>query len=207
MPESSTPSGPPPVAYGAHRFGRWGYISHDQSDTDGWIEVTNKGIPDPLARWHGPVPLVDKESVEDLEAEIDLKQACIKGMRDQNRAMAEELTFTQQWYAVRLARLADLVKTLPEETQLAYTQILANGSASPDEPPGYEIQLNLLRHELATAEQRADNCEQMLLRLMYATRNTVDSKVVAIREKAQALFRRLGVGNPLRQNHDEQTRA
>lgn len=47
----------PPVAFGAHRYGQWGYIWHEEDDVAGWIQLRNASLPDPLTHWHGPVAL------------------------------------------------------------------------------------------------------------------------------------------------------
>jgi len=48
-----------PIAFGAHRYGRWGYIWTSEDDVAGWIKLSNCAQTDINAYWHGPVALYD----------------------------------------------------------------------------------------------------------------------------------------------------
>lgn len=61
-------SAPTPSAFGAHRFGQWGYIWHTEDDVAGWIALENKRATDESMHWHGPVALVD---VRDLPPQAE----------------------------------------------------------------------------------------------------------------------------------------
>lgn len=186
----------PPVAYGAHRYGRWGYIWHTEDDVAGWIRTSNQQILDPNAHWHGPVALFD--DIEALADEVELKQACIAGMQNQMDKLASRLKHCQQWYATRFERLGDLARTLPEPTQTQLFNIMANGSADWMETPSYMGMLTLYERQLEEFEQRADNLGAMLGRMTHATRHADDPRIVEVRNSAIALIRKLGASNPLR---------
>lgn len=143
------------------------------------------------------------EEAAALRNEVELKQTCISGMREQADKMATELDSTQQWYAVRFERLKDLARTLTEPVQHEFFSILANGTADAAEPPSYSLQMNVLRHErdrLHDHAQRADDFEIMLRRLVHLTRDVADSRVVSTRQKADELLRRKGDARSLRQD-------
>ena len=59
----------PPVAYAAHRYGRWGHICHREEDLTEWIRAANALIPDENAHWHGPVNLFDEEAMRSVMVE------------------------------------------------------------------------------------------------------------------------------------------
>ena len=50
---------PVPIAFGAHRYGRWGYIWTSEDDVAGWIKLSNCAKTDINEYWHGPVALYD----------------------------------------------------------------------------------------------------------------------------------------------------
>ncbi|WP_152091036.1 MULTISPECIES: Lar family restriction alleviation protein [Rhodocyclales] len=186
----------PPVAFGAHRYGRWGYIWHTEDDVAGWIRTSNQQIPDPNAHWHGPVALFD--DIEALADEVELKQACIAGMQDQMSKLASRLEHCQQWYAARFERLGDLARTLPEPTQTQLFNIMANGSADWMETPSYMGMLTMYERQRDEFEKRADNLGAMLGRMTHATRHADDPRIVEVRNAAITLIRKLGASNPLR---------
>lgn len=141
------------------------------------------------------------EEAAALRDEVELKQTCISGMREQADKIATELDSTQQWYAVRFERLKDLARTLPEPVQYEFFSILANGTANATEPPSYSLQMNALRHErdrLHDHAQRADDFEIILRRLVHLTRDVADSRVISTRQKADELLRRKGTSSALR---------
>lgn len=185
-----------PVAFGAHRYGQWGYIWHARDDVEGWIERANATIADPCAHWHGPVELFD--DIEALAAEVELKSLCIAGMAKEAEKLASRLERSRQWYAVRLKRLEDLARALPEDVQKQFFSIVANAAASPTEEPGYDGQMNLLRHQRDVMALRADNYAAMLGRMTYATRHSSDAKILGVRTDAIDLIRKTSAANPLR---------
>lgn len=186
----------PPVAYGAHRYGRWGYIWHTEDDVAGWIRAANQQMPDANAHWHGPVALFD--DIEALTDEVELKQACIAGMQAQMSKLAARLEHCQQWYAARFERLGDLARTLSEPTQTQLFNIMANGSADWMESPSYMGMLTQYERQRDELEKRADNLGAMLGRMTYATRHAEDPRILEVRTAAIALIRKLGASNPLR---------
>ncbi len=98
-----------------------------------------------------------------------------------------------QWYEVRFRRLRDLVKTLPEETQKAYWNIVANGVASTHERPLYDGRMNLLRDERDQETKRAENLEMMLARMVRVTRSSEDPAVASLRAQARTLLKKSGI--------------
>lgn len=195
-PISSSESRWPTVAYGAHRYGRWGYIWHKEEDVAGWIKMSNAQMPDPCAHWHGPVALHD--DIEALADELEIKQACIAGMQAQIGKLASRLEHCQQWYAARFERIAELARGLPEPTQTQFFNIMANGVADWTETPSYMGMLNLYERQRDVFAQRADNLGAMLGRLVYATRRVDDPLVKEVRGGAVELIQKLGASNPLR---------
>lgn len=195
-PLSSSQTRWPPVAFGAHRCGRWGYVWHTEEDVAGWIRTANQQIPDPNAHWHGPVALFD--DIEALADEVELKQACIAGMQDQMAKLASRLEHCQQWYAARFERLGDLARTLPEPTQTQLFNIMSNGTADWMETPSYMGMLTLYDRQRSELEKRADNLGAMLGRMIHAARHAEDPRIIEVRSAAIALIRKLGASNPLR---------
>jgi hypothetical protein len=89
-----------------------------------------------------------------------LVQALLK--RETERALNEakvesRLTFTEDWWAAREARLRDLCKQHGCWNEAA--AILANGTASPHETPTYAQTLAALRAEVAALRARAEKAE------------------------------------------------
>lgn len=187
-----------PCAYGAHRLGLWGYIWHQKEEVESWIHIANARIDDDDAHWHGPVALCDDKEVQDLVDEVDLKQACIAGMREQAAKQASRLEHCQRWYSARFERLSDYARTLPEEHQKAIFNILANGTADWMETPSYQGMLNRYAHERDVFESKADNLGAALGRMVYATRHSDDPGIKKTREMALSLIRKLGIASPLR---------
>lgn len=66
--------------------------------------------------------------------------------------------YTEQWYAVRIARLTDLAKEHGIWPQVA--TILANGTAESTEPPTYAQQLNLTKYRAEKAEAEVERMRQ-----------------------------------------------
>lgn len=58
----------------------------------------------------------------------------------------EKREFSEQWYAVRLKRIQDWAEETGNGEVLA--NIIANGTSEVTEPPTYDQQMNILRHEL-----------------------------------------------------------
>lgn len=80
---------------------------------------------------------------------------------------ARSLNHTEQFYAVRF----QLLRELCEEHGLLheYCNIAANGRKDIHDPPTYDLQLNLLRHERDAAEEKAkfwqDKYEELQLKI------------------------------------------
>jgi len=68
--------------------------------------------------------------------------------------LQRNLDFTEQWYAVRFERLADLGKSAGCWDAMA--AIIANGTTDPHEPPTYAQQLVRANHRADVAEREHD---------------------------------------------------
>lgn len=88
-----------------------------------------------------------KRLVEQLRAEL----AAVTEERDK---AVRDLAFTEQWYAVRFERLADLGKSA--DCWDAMAAIIANGTADPYETPTYAQQLVRANHRADVAERERD---------------------------------------------------
>ena len=74
------------------------------------------------------------------------------------------IQFTEDWYAVRIARLSELCKKHGcwEEA----SAILANGTVDSSEPPTYAQTLSLLRHEVSLQASRIERAETSQRRMI-----------------------------------------
>jgi len=66
---------------------------------------------------------------------------------------AERVEFIQEWYAVRLERLRDLIQDKAPQLEDEICAILANGSANSAEPPTYAQILNQKTYRIAELEK------------------------------------------------------
>jgi hypothetical protein len=83
----------------------------------------------------------------DLIATLQRKSG--KSPAELRKEALEELERSRQWWAVRFQRLEDFARAeLTPEQQHRFFSIVANGTASPADPPTYAQQMNMLRHEL-----------------------------------------------------------
>lgn len=120
----------PPVAFGAHRYGRWGHIWHVEEDVAEWIRAANAAIPDTNAHWHGPVNLFDEEALRTVAA----------GAAEQ-RARADNLAMMlgKLVYATRKATEQSIVsareKAVALIRRLGEASPLREGSAEPEALP------------------------------------------------------------------------
>ncbi|BCD83640.1 hypothetical protein PSm6_00470 [Pseudomonas solani] len=107
---------------------------------------------------------VNMEQMPDLGRFVDWVWN-LKAERDQ---LQRNLDFTEQWYAVRFERLADLGKSAGCWDAMA--AIIANGTADQYEPPTYAQQLVLANHRADVAERERDQfraqVEEQLPRLI-----------------------------------------
>ena len=87
-----------------------------------------------------PAAIVPADTLSAVTAERDRLARC--------------LAFTEQWYAVRFERLADLGKS--EGCWDAMAAIIANGTADSHEPPTYARQLVRANHRANVAERERD---------------------------------------------------
>ncbi|WP_236235060.1 hypothetical protein, partial [Pseudomonas tohonis] len=83
----------------------------------------------------------------------ELCQARDDARKERDR-LQRNLDFTEQWYAVRFERLADLGKSAGCWDAMA--AIIANGTADQYEPPTYAQQLVLANHRADVAERERD---------------------------------------------------
>ncbi len=125
--------------------------------------------------------------------------------RADKEEMERRLDHCRQWYEVRFRRLRDLVKTLPEDIQKSYWNIVANGTADYREPSAYDGHMNLLRHDRDRERMRAGDLQMMLSRMIRATRTNDDPKVVAVRAQALTLLSKVGRAHILRAHPQEKT--
>jgi hypothetical protein len=77
--------------------------------------------------------------------------------------LQRNLNFTEQWYAERFERLADLGKSAGCWDAMA--AIIANGTADPYEPPTYAQQLVRANHRADVAERERDQLRAEVERL------------------------------------------
>lgn len=87
-----------------------------------------------------PAAIVPADTLSAVTAERDRLARC--------------LAFTEQWYAVRFERLADLGKSAGCWDAMA--AIIANGTADSHEPPTYARQLVRANHRANVAERERD---------------------------------------------------
>lgn len=101
---------------------------------------------------------------EDLDSERTRADVAVADANDAERALSavtaerdrlqRNLNFTEQWYAERFERLADLGKSAGCWDAMA--AIIANGTADPYEPPTYAQQLVRANHRADVAERERD---------------------------------------------------
>lgn len=87
-----------------------------------------------------PAVIVPADALSSVTAERDRLSRC--------------LAFTEQWYAVRFERLAELGKS--SGCWDAMAAIIANGTADSQEPPTYAQQLVRANHRACIAERERD---------------------------------------------------
>ncbi|WP_313278184.1 hypothetical protein [Stutzerimonas balearica] len=92
--------------------------------------------------------------VEHMQSEIDELRAALSAVTAERDRLQRNLNFTEQWYAERFERLADLGKSAGCWDAMA--AIIANGTADPYEPPTYAQQLVRANHRADVAERERD---------------------------------------------------
>ena len=80
--------------------------------------------------------------------------AALSAVTAERDRLQRNLNFTEQWYAERFERLADLGKSAGCWDAMA--AIIANGTADPYEPPTYAQQLVRANHRADVAERERD---------------------------------------------------
>lgn len=118
---------------------------------------------------------------DSLLDEHEFERACRHGISlgDCAPCLRSSLRFTRDWYAERIARLTQLAKDRGIWPDVAC--ILANGTASADEPPTYGQLLNTERHRAnrmrlaagAALDAFWEGDPDELLRRMDALRDTL----------------------------------
>lgn len=86
-------------------------------------------------------PAVSVSECRDAVRETELEAEVLR--------LAKSREFTEQWYAVRWERLRVFLKGTELEDKAC--AIMANGTATPEEPPTYAYQMNVLRWKLNCA--------------------------------------------------------
>jgi len=81
--------------------------------------------------------------------------AALSALTAERDRVAHNLTFTEQWYAVRFERLSDLGKEVGCWDAMA--AIIANGTADSQETPTYAQQLVRANHRASVAEDERDD--------------------------------------------------
>jgi hypothetical protein len=96
---------------------------------------------------------------EELAQRLTLAEA------ERDRAI-DRRDHTVQWYAERLERLKDFAKEHGHWPEVAC--IIANGTASPNEPPTYAQQLNMAKHRAEAAEKKLAKAHATICSLLIA---------------------------------------
>lgn len=102
--------------------------------------------------------------IERLNATIRTLTADVTAARAERDEAIASRDHTQQWWAVREARLRDLAKEKgiwPE-----FAAVIANGTAHHFDPPLYAQQMNVLRHERDAARVEIDRLHKALKELL-----------------------------------------
>jgi len=89
--------------------------------------------------------------------------AALSAVTAERDRLQRNLNFTEQWYAERFERLADLGKSAGCWDAMA--AIIANGTADPYEPPTYAQQLVRANHRADVAERERDQLRAEVERL------------------------------------------
>lgn len=92
--------------------------------------------------------------VEHMQSEIEELRAALSAVTAERDALQRNLKFTEQWYAVRFERLADLGKSAGCWDAMA--AIIANGTVDSYETPTYAQQLVRANHRADVAERERD---------------------------------------------------
>ena len=95
-----------------------------------------------------------QEVVDQAQSELNELRAALAAVTAERDRLARDLAFTEQWYAVRFERLAELGKSAGCWDAMA--AIIANGTADSHEPPTYARQLVRANHRADVAERERD---------------------------------------------------
>ena len=95
-----------------------------------------------------------QEVVDQAQSELNELRAALAAVTAERDRLARDLAFTEQWYAVRFERLAELGKSAGCWDAMA--AIIANGTADSHEPPTYARQLVRANHRTDVAERERD---------------------------------------------------
>ena len=108
------------------------------------LPLLNIDQPDDVARWN-------TRPAQTAPQPVSSALSAVTAERDR---LLRNLKFTEQWYAERFERLADLGKSAGCWDVMA--AIIANGTADPYEPPTYAQQLVRANHRADVAERERD---------------------------------------------------
>ncbi len=109
-----------------------------------------------------------RDTVEFWMKQFDYQTDRIRNMSDQTAMFQSEidrLEFRADWMAARLQRVQDMLR--PTEFWPQAAAILANGTASSDEPPIYAQQLSISRHQRDAARAEASHLRASLEKIYY----------------------------------------
>ena len=104
-----------------------------------------------------------QEVVDQAQSELNELRAALAAVTAERDRLARDLAFTEQWYAVRFERLAELGKSAGCWDAMA--AIIANGTADSHEPPTYARQLVRANHRADVAERERDRLRAEVERL------------------------------------------
>jgi hypothetical protein len=102
--------------------------------------------------------MTDKEIIENLERDL---KAVEKELKDTQK----KFKHSEEWYAVRFARLRDFANTLPEDKKREYFSIVANGTGDPYEIPTYAQQMSILKWQLTEERKKNRSFLEVLIAL------------------------------------------
>ncbi len=91
-----------------------------------------------------------------------------------------QLKHTQEWYSVRWQRLRNELKET--EYWTITNSIMTNGTGDIHEPPSYETQMNLLKHELEKTKEERDKAQK---NYHWMVENAANNKLDGYRELAE----------------------
>jgi hypothetical protein len=99
---------------------------------------------------------------------LDVNCPYVNELLDEIEKLKRSCKFTQEWYAQRWETLKDWAR---DHGHTEVFSILANGIPTPQDPPTYAQQMNILKHGLKAAEAKIATVRKKIedLRDLYGT--------------------------------------